>query len=1227
MSKSSLQSEFLIDSCTLSEVTQCGDSAQGWVGNVFKSHDVLHDTKENGGAATVRSRRSSTAKPRSRQDMIKMSNSMSFSTGGAETTVGRRNESKSPGEELLSKWEFEEQRKYCDSFYGSILEFTKACLRKNARGITLPAEATTTKPPPAHLTFHHQTVSKSAESATSCLRWFQRLCLAEKMAVLSSPPSISSPVVEVFQHCVQTMERKGGYENVMFFFDTTLKEYIITNRKHPQKRTHLPFLTRKVAVAGKYYDSEYARKLAVAEKRTVLSLVAVLTNCSTSSRVLSFLPQWLDNCIDGEPMFLKDLQMITNYRFMREMPKQFIDGEIDFAFNDCLWDAKLRASRGGMTLLEVADASWYGPGKHTFAEEIANIIEMSLWQAWKMSTIDKRKKTGKNFRKASKYFQRHEETTRSLETVLRWSKLWKDEMDDASRTEVIRKAKLSKIFCIKKGKEDLFAGTYYKLGLGKKAPPTPIQLMNVLVGALSTIFEGSTATPTMFFLPPSHVNTIHSVISAKLAKSFEDFVFIWDSNRLFSADCISPAYAKKNERSGTIQVTHLVTSNESPVESLAVVSDEQGMDGSTAIAKLNKKKTKKKKKKDRERLLKAEHEKEAIVAFMQKLVLSFINIAQRRAKKHQRDINSSATSQDSRLNRTRNHESGTDHEFDKSKIRRKSSVVSDEGSPRQAIQFNPEKRCVDLPLDSSTVVCMHKGTQTEESIGEFHHQDDPEKIAMEDLIVELQEQVKILYLERRDLQAEREVYRYELSSYKEAVSALRASGCVPPSSALMLDSGNSMGGNQSTKISPLRRDSVDSATASLEKQLSEEIEAFATYVRLDAEERLPARMATLKRCKAAVRKLWPRAQVLVYGSFVTGFQLPRSDIDVVICLPKVQKEEMSEASGTLEGRNAIKETWHHELLRSLQECPWVFTETVKCHGKAVPIITLATRPLGGNGLQGKSFSVRLDISFESDNHHGLATNQMMQNLARDLPHLTPLVLVMKEFLSQQGFLTSFTGGLSSYGLALIIARFLQSTVENSHLLSNQSIGGLFLAFLDHLGNRFDPASTGISVHQRCYLDRLHRPESVVPTHGHVARSRYSQSRLNSSDDGRAISESGGLTQHPSRMYGFDPHKFDPLHIQDPLDLSNNVGRNCFRINYILRACANGLSKLLNEGKGSVGTPPAALSMLEKMMTIPPSFKCRSSAIVSNDIGEGDPNSEEHFVLSADHLALHNKSHV
>ena len=85
----------------------------------------------------------------------------------------------------------------------------------------------------------------------------------------------------------------------------------------------------------------------------------------------------------------------------------------------------------------------------------------------------------------------------------------------------------------------------------------------------------------------------------------------------------------------------------------------------------------------------------------------------------------------------------------------------------------------------------------------------------------------------------------------------------------------------------------------------------------------------------------------------------------------------------------------------------------------------------------------------------------------------------------------------------------------------------------------------------------------------------------------------------SRVYGYDPHKFDPLHIEDPLLPTNNVGRNCFRINYILRACSDALSKILSEGPSKVCTRASEFSCLQSMMIIPKSFMKLQHRIINH----------------------------
>ena len=178
---------------------------------------------------------------------------------------------------------------------------------------------------------------------------------------------------------------------------------------------------------------------------------------------------------------------------------------------------------------------------------------------------------------------------------------------------------------------------------------------------------------------------------------------------------------------------------------------------------------------------------------------------------------------------------------------------------------------------------------------------------------------------------------------------------------------------------------------------------------------------------------------------------------------------------------------------------------------AVPVIKFKTRCSEGKPV------VSLDISFESPGHRGLLSNKLIADLMQMFPNLLrPIVLVLKAFLSKKSLCEAFTGGISSYALLLITARFLQELGQSEI----SDVGAVLLGLLKFLGEDFDPRCTGISLSRRCYFPRS------APL-GPFAEANVSQ---------------------PSST----PFKFDPLFIEDPLTPGNNVGRNCFRILQVQR---------------------------------------------------------------------------
>lgn len=345
--------------------------------------------------------------------------------------------------------------------------------------------------------------------------------------------------------------------------------------------------------------------------------------------------------------------------------------------------------------------------------------------------------------------------------------------------------------------------------------------------------------------------------------------------------------------------------------------------------------------------------------------------------------------------------------------------------------------------------------------------------------------------------------------------------------------------------------------------LHDEIDAFCKQVAAENMIRKPYISWAVKRVTRSLQVLWPRSRTNIFGSNATGLSLPSSDVDLVVCLPPVRNLEPIKEAGILEGRNGIKETCLQHAARYLANQEWVKNDSLKTvENTAIPIIMLvvevphdlitsvtshvhtpkedSTQMAGeqsnhvhidmvgidnstspkcplvdfDNGKDSKS--VRLDISFKSPSHTGLQTTELVKELTEQFPAVTPLALVVKQFLADRSLDQSYSGGLSSYCLVLLITRFLQ----HEHHLGrpiNQNFGSLLMDFLYFFGNVFDPRQMRISV------------------------------------------QGSGVYIKRERGYSIDP-----IHIDDPLFPTNNVGRNCFRIHQCIKAFADAYSIIEEE---------------------------------------------------------------
>ncbi|KAL2337577.1 hypothetical protein Fmac_012023 [Flemingia macrophylla] len=384
-------------------------------------------------------------------------------------------------------------------------------------------------------------------------------------------------------------------------------------------------------------------------------------------------------------------------------------------------------------------------------------------------------------------------------------------------------------------------------------------------------------------------------------------------------------------------------------------------------------------------------------------------------------------------------------------------------------------------------------------------------------------------------------------------------------------------------LQPPEIQSFSAPSASLSRMhgiLHDEIDSFCKQVAAENMARRPYINWAVKKVTRSLQVLWPRSRTNLFGSNATGMSLPTSDVDLVVSLPPVRNLEPIKEAGILEGRNGIKETCLQHAARYLANQDWVKNDSLKTvENTAIPIIMLVVEvpqdvitssppmiqslneePLCTPGEHGngnhvdtiqledlalhkgtqikfdalKSKSIRLDISFKSSSHTGLQTTAMVKELTEQFPAATPLALVLKQFLADRSLDQSYSGGLSSYCLVLLIIRFLQ----HEHHLGrpiNQNYGSLLMDFLYFFGNVFDPRQMRISVQGSGLYIKRERGCSI-----------------------------------------------DPIHIDDPLFPTNNVGRNCFRIHQCIKAFSEAYSvlenelKFLNSDGESCSRPPCRL---------------------------------------------------
>lgn len=107
--------------------------------------------------------------------------------------------------------------------------------------------------------------------------------------------------------------------------------------------------------------------------------------------------------------------------------------------------------------------------------------------------------------------------------------------------------------------------------------------------------------------------------------------------------------------------------------------------------------------------------------------------------------------------------------------------------------------------------------------------------------------------------------------------------------------------------------------------------------------------------------------------------------------------------------------------------------------------------------QEEYYNMQIDISIEDSSHLGIKCVDLVKNYLSLYEALEPLVLALKNMLKSANLNDPYKGGLSSYGLILMIVSFLQHQKEMNKPIDIQgtNLGRLFVEFLWYYGLVFD----------------------------------------------------------------------------------------------------------------------------------------------------------------------------
>lgn len=208
-------------------------------------------------------------------------------------------------------------------------------------------------------------------------------------------------------------------------------------------------------------------------------------------------------------------------------------------------------------------------------------------------------------------------------------------------------------------------------------------------------------------------------------------------------------------------------------------------------------------------------------------------------------------------------------------------------------------------------------------------------------------------------------------------------------------------------------------------RLTTEIEKFVGAIDLEMSSSRKLRKMLVDQLKFRFQNAGIISSLQIYGSFQTELDLSWSDIDLVV--------------EPTPGNEQFALTQIHDSLVQMKSEANSWVKEIHFHERAsVPIIKIDCNYEG--------HEIVIDITQFNEQHKGIQCIELVQTYLNYFPYLKPLTLILKNLLKVHHLNDPYMGGLSSYGILLMVVAYFQTSAVSGNY-NDENLGVALLNIL------------------------------------------------------------------------------------------------------------------------------------------------------------------------------------